>query len=241
MPTKTMKSKNLIIIILLSIQFCFGQKNSAYIEYGVKIYDDNGSFTKDKMFADTFLNAVKEANKLTFGLIISDKGSKFYEVNNGIEQNYEIGLAKIYANYMGIIYNIENDIIKESQLLGNNIFTKENKIENWILTTETKIIDSYICFKATNTYTVINPKGTFKYPVTAWYCPKLPYSYGPNGYGNLPGLILELQVRNVNFGIKKITLESDLQFNLEFLKTAKILTEEELNKKLDEFNNFEGK
>ncbi len=236
-----MKSYAFFIFFFFSVHNTYCQFNNVYVEYGVRISDDNGSFTKDKMFAETFLNAVKKADKLTFGLIINNKGSKFYEVNNGIEQDYQLQLAKVYANYTGIIYNFETNVIKESQLLGNNIYIKRPNVENWILTSETKLIDNYLCYKATNTYTVVNIKGTFKFPVTAWYCPKLPYKYGPSGYGNLPGLILELQVRNVNFGVKKLDIKSDLNFNDEFLKNAKLLTEEELNRKLDEFNNFDGK
>lgn len=233
-----MKINYKLIIILFLATINYGQKSNIYVEYGVKIADDNGSFTKDKMFADTFTNAVTAANKLSFGLIITKKGSKFYEVDTGIEKSHDMTMAKVYAKYMGVVYNIENQILKESQLLGNNIYTKEKKVENWMLTSESKLIDNYLCYKATNIYTVVNPKGTFKFPVTAWYCPKLPYSYGPSGYGNLPGLILELQIRNVNYGVKKIEMNSEMNFSTDFLKKATLLTEEELNKKLDEFNNF---
>jgi len=228
----------LIVFILLSA-VGYSQKNTIYVEYGVKIADDNGSFTNDKMFADIFINAVYEADKLTFGLIITKEGSKFYEVDTGIEKSHGMTMAKVYANYMGVVYNIESEIFKESQLLGNSTYTKEKKTENWIVTSESKLIDNYLCYKATNTYIVVNSEGTFKFPVTAWYCPKLPYNYGPNGYGNLPGLILELQVRNVNFSFKNLDVDSDMAFNTDFLKKATIHSEEELNKKLDEFNNFE--
>lgn len=229
---------HLLFILFINISYC--QKNNVYIEYNIKIADD-GSFTKDKMFADTFLNAVKEANKLMFGLLISDNNSKFYEVDTGIAKGYETEMAKIYAKYTGMIYIVNEEIYKQSELLGNNIYTKEKNVENWMLTNESKLIDSYLCFKATNTYTVVNPKGVFKFPVTAWYCPKIPYSHGPLGYGNLPGLILELQVRNVTYASKKINLESDLTLDTEFLKKSIILTNEELEKKLKEFNNFEDK
>jgi GLPGLI family protein len=232
------KIYNFVAFLFLTFA-CFSQKNTVYLEYGIIISDDNGAFTKDKMFADYFLNAVKAAHKLTFGLIITKDGSKYYEVDTGIEKSPEMNMAAYQANYVGVIYNLENEVFKESKLLGNNIYTKEKKTENWILSSETKVIDGYFCYKATNTYTVVNSAGTFNFPVIAWYCPKLPYNYGPNGYGNLPGLILELQVRNINYGVKKIDLNSEMEFNLRFLDKASILTEEELNKKLDEFNNFD--
>ena len=234
-----MKHKIYFILLFLNIGI-YAQNNSIYVEYGVKISVEE-YFLNDKTLAESFINAAKDASKLTFGLIIKDNTSKFYDVDNGIEISNEIRIAKIDAKYMGVIYNIKDDIIKQSEFLGKNIYKKEKKVENWILTSETKSIDGYLCYKATNTYTVVNSKGTFKFPVTAWYCPKLPYNFGPLGYGNLPGLILELQVRNVNYHSKKIDLSNKLDFDTEFLKKATIVTEEELNKKIDEFNNFEEK
>lgn len=230
-----------IYFFLLFLNLCLQAQNSnVYVEYKVTLADD-GSFTKNKMFADDFLNAVKAADQLVFGLLINEKGSKFYQVDTGIENSFEIDAAKMYSKYMGVIYSLEDQVLKEQQFLGKDLYLREKKVENWILTSETKLIDNYLCFKATNTYTVVNIKGTFKFPVTAWYCPKLPYGFGPLGYGNLPGLILELQVRNVNYHSKSIDLKTKLDFSTDFLKKATLLSEEELNKKLDEFNNFDSK
>lgn len=226
-----MKHKIYFLILFFSLAI-YSQEKSIYVEYKVALSDD-GTFTKSKMFADEFLNAAKEAHKLIFGLVINPEGSKFYQVDTGIENSYEMGAAKMYAKYIGVMYTVRDDVLKQIEYLNSNTYTKEKKVENWILTNETKNIDNYLCYKATNIYTVVNPKGTFKFPVTAWYCPKIPYSFGPLGYGNLPGLILELQVRNVNYLSKRIDLNSNLNFNFDFLKKATVLTEEELNKKLD--------
>lgn len=235
-----MKIKIFYLLFILFVNINYGQKNNVYVEYKVTIIDD-GSFTKDKMFADDFLNAAKAANQLVFGLVINASGSKFYQVDTGIENNFEINAAKMFSKYMGMIYTLNDQILKEQQFIGKDIYLKEKKVDNWIVATETKEIDNYLCYKATNTYTVINPAGVFKFPVTAWYCPKLPYNYGPLGYGNLPGLILELQVRNVNYHSKKIDLNTTLDYTTDFLKKATLLSEEELNKKLDEFNSFDKK
>ncbi|RLD60552.1 MAG: GLPGLI family protein, partial [Bacteroidetes bacterium] len=58
---------------------------------------------------------------------------------------------------------------------------------NWKLTNETKIILGYTCYKATH-----NREGGNPVIVTAWYCPEIPYQFGPKGYAGLPGLILEI-------------------------------------------------
>ena len=93
---------------------------------------------------------------------------------------------------------------------------------------ETKEIQGLLCFKAISVKTIINTSGTFKFPIVAWYCPKIPLSFGPNGFGNLPGLILELQVRNVLFGVKKIDLNQTKEPVLLSMKDYKIVTEKEL-------------
>lgn len=105
---------------------------------------------------------------------------------------------------------------------------------NWKITNESKKIDDYLCFKATGIYQVKNTIGTFDHTVTAWFCPSIPHSFGPIGYGGLPGLILELQVRKSWFGVDKIDFDSKETFsNEEFTKKEKI-SEEELNKILQE-------
>ena len=89
-----------------------------------------------------------------------------------------------------------------------------------IISTETKKIDNYTCYKATTEYVVTNPKGTFKHPVVAWFCPEIPISHGPNGYGGLPGLILEIQIRKTLLGaIKKSNLPSAPLILLSIVKT----------------------
>jgi GLPGLI family protein len=221
------------------MSFCYSQSKVLYIEYGSSFDDDNGTFTKDKVFGDSFSMAMRESHKLRYGLIINSYGAKFFDLTETIENTLSSNLAKILTNYMGIIYIIDDQVLCQSKILGENIYTKKDLMSDWILTNESKIIDGLACYKATRTINIKNPKGEFTYPVIAWYCPQIPHKYGPNGYGNLPGLILELQVRNVSFFTKKIDFNSDEQFDTNFLKKAKILTEEQFNKKIYEFNDFD--
>lgn len=110
---------------------------------------------------------------------------------------------------------------------------KNKQKENWTITTETKLIDNYKCYKATNIYQVISPNKVFNHPVIAWFCPDLPYKYGPNGYNNLPGLILELQERNAVYGVRKINFNSEENFSLKELQNIKIITETEKDEILE--------
>jgi len=42
------------------------------------------------------------------------------------------------------------------------------------------------------------------YPISAWYCPQIKYSYGPKGYGDLPGLNLQVDENFVNYVAEKV-------------------------------------
>ena len=67
--------------------------------------------------------------------------------------------------------------------------------------------------------------------VAIWYCPSIPFNFGPKGYTGLPGLILELQVRNITWGATKIELSNENK-NIEKPTKGKLITEEEYKKLL---------
>ena len=48
----------------------------------------------------------------------------------------------------------------------------------------------------------------------AWYTPELPLSFGPFGYGGLPGLIVELSYQNIKFYVSKIVLNPKKKINI---------------------------
>lgn len=236
-----MKYKLLIFFFFCLTFFAFSQDKVILVEYGTTINDDNGFFTNDKIFGEPFIKAMNEAKNLNFGLIINPEGAKFFDksdINLEIE-NSNMGLAKTFSNYMGIVYSFDDRVLMQSKLLGDNIYTKEEIKKDWIITNESKLIDNYLCYKATSVNRITNKAGQFNFPITAWFCPTIPYQYGPNGYGNLPGLILEIQIRNVTYFMKKIDFYSKLNFNKNFLKKAIIISKEEQDKRLDEFNGFD--
>src|SRR5690606_33728451 len=101
-----------------------------------------------------------------------------------------------------------------------------------------KMINNRKCYKATTIYQVKYGKKEFTHPVVAWYSPELPFNFGPQGYGNLPGLILELQIRNATFTAYEI--ETDLNQEIDFstlLKNVKIISELERDIMISEFLN----
>lgn len=228
---------------LLFPLFFYAQSRNVYVEYGVKIFDEKDLFSKNSDVRGFFEKAMSHADRASFGLVINSSGSKFFDNNANIiydDDNY--GMSLVFAGFSGDVFQFQNAIYSEQSMLGKGTMVKEKAKENWELHNETKMIDNYLCFKATNINRVENGAGVFNHPVTAWYCPKLPYSYGPKGYGGLPGLILELQVRNATYGAKRIDLNTSLNFDATFLMNIKTISMEDFNKKLQsQAENFKGR
>ena len=76
-------------------------------------------------------------------------------------------------------------------------------------------------------------ENAIKYEVTAWFCPQIPFAFGPNGFGALPGLILELQTKDAVFGTKKIILSNDTIVLKTKLKNYKAITDQEIEKLIE--------
>jgi len=100
---------------------------------------------------------------------------------------------------------LENRTAHKTELLGKVFLIKDNLVaHDWELTGETKNIGNYTCYKAVyereEESIEINMMGDEakeekvikKRTLVAWYTPDVPVSNGPNVYGGLPGLILEV-------------------------------------------------
>lgn len=230
--------KKIIILCFLIISIkALSQQKKIYVEYGVIIHDIKELRTSSSLMASVFEKAMFNAKFLSFGLIITTEGSKFYsqhQLSTDISA-WSAKSAEPFAGYTGIIYNLKDSLVCHSALMDENIYHSKPIKTNWTLHNESKLIDGNLCYKATNIDRVVNSVGVFEHPVTAWYCPKLPYPYGPNGYGNLPGLILEIQIRHVLYGVKKIDLNTTNTFDTKFLKKATVLNEAAFLKALEKF------
>lgn len=227
----------MLFVTIFFLNISLAQKRNINIQYSVQIYDEEIMKNIDPEFRRMFVSAISTAHLLSYNLIITKKGSKFYEQSALPNSDADIFMksSTIFSGYMGITYQYLDNLYFDKKNTGNDLMVKEPLKSNWKLHDETKMIDNYLCYKATNVNVVDNRSGKiFNHPVIAWYCPKLPFNYGPNGYSNLPGLILELQVRNVVFGAKKIDLNSELDFDFSFLERVKTISRGELDKKIDD-------
>jgi GLPGLI family protein len=232
--------KIIIFVFILFINVSFSQSN-LFVTYKVKIANED-IFKNNSNLKTLFDKAKKDAVNIKFGLICKKESSHFYHIDNitSIDDNSSFNATSlIFTGYNGEIYQERDLLYSYSRILNNNTYVKSSAKNNWVLKNEVKLIDGFECYKATSEYVVNNIKGEYRHPVIAWYCPKIPYSFGPKGYSGLPGLILELQVRNVTFGIETIEFNSEKKIEIN-IKKMKILNEEEYEKALDKFNDFQS-
>ena len=226
----------LIKIVFIFFITCFnlyGQINSCRITYGLIISDDDLLSTNKKM--QTILKEGQlGANKLLFELN-ANKDESLFKLKEKINDP-DSEMAQMLTNATNIYYVHSKSDEKIKQLnnhLGFYLIQYTNKTE-WELTNESKFIDSYLCFKATAKQVVKYSKATYTHPIIAWYCPSIPFNFGPIGYNGLPGLILELQERYAIYGAKKIDLKTE-NFIIEKPNKGKKVTEDELSAILKSF------
>jgi GLPGLI family protein len=132
---------------------------------------------------------------------------------------------------------------KEFDFFGEKFLIKDGKnINDWIITSETKLINNFNCYKANSsvkriTLELDKKDGKNKDKVTtigleAWFCPDFPFSYGPDEFYGLPGIVFEGYEKNgkVIFALESIILNSNEKINK--IPKLKVKTEDEIFKLL---------
>ena len=156
---------------------------------------------------------IQKMNQKTFILNFDQKTSTYKEDVQLDAPNPKGGGAGLMVMSLGgsgngSIYfkNInEKRFVNQTEIMGKRFLVKDSLPNyQWNLSTETKNIGNYTCYKATFTRTVEDIQMVFEdgeskenkikktVTTTAWYTPQVPVSNGPDNYQGLPGLILEI-------------------------------------------------
>lgn len=143
----------------------------------------------------------------------------------------------------------EKRFVSKTDIMGKTFLIKDS-IPNyeWQLTSETKNIGNYTCYKATFTKEVENrmmtvengetkqTKKTETIITTAWYTPQIPISNGPTIYHGLPGLILEINDGKTTIVCTEIVLNPSEKITISEPDKGKIVSQAEYDKIRDEKN-----
>jgi GLPGLI family protein len=113
----------------------------------------------------------------------------------------------------------------------------------WEMTKESKMIGKYLCIKATATKLIDDYDDEFKkkekqkkLKIEAWYTPEIPVGHGPEMYGNLPGLILELHEDKMHYVCNKIVLNPKEKVEITAPKKGKKINQKDFDKMMDKKN-----
>jgi GLPGLI family protein len=231
------KIKLYCIVFCLFSNIIYSQKQlSGKIIYQYDLQEDPiGEDVKNQKVINRFKRSLKEnKDKIKYELVFNESESNYKLVKNIILENNKIlnyailltgGQEEIFVDLK------EQKILKKIEIFGENFIVKSNSKKEWALTQETKTIGNYLCYKAIlkQPESLSNLK---KIEILAWYCPKIPIPFGPKGYSNLPGLILELKIGPIIYLATKIKLNQKEKMKVRKPTKGKILSEEEFDKML---------
>ncbi|MEN8966476.1 MAG: GLPGLI family protein [Polaribacter sp.] len=131
----------------------------------------------------------------------------------------------------------------KTQIMGKPFLVKDKlELYNWELSSETKNIGMYTCYKASYTKEVENisfsmvngeskeAKTKETVTTTAWYTTQIPISNGPKDYQGLPGLILEINDGKSLIVCTEIELNPEKEIKISEPEKGKIVSKKKFIK-----------
>lgn len=196
-----MKNKSILyVIFLLSFSNLFSQ--SICVDFEILLNNKNDV----KIYSGLITDLENKLKNSSFNLLIDNDISVFdlKNLNSNTFNDREIILTMAdmldYRCYY--LINSNFSLFEKSNCLIKN-YTKTN----WSIGNETKIIQGYECYKATCILEKYDENSFYNtHPIEAWFTYDIKKSFGPNGFGNLPGLILELKQAILSFKASKINI-----------------------------------
>lgn len=220
-------SKNFTLSLLFFYLICNAQLKNGIVEYGIVAHMNKPDI--EISFISEMINKTTKCDTLVnYTLKFNAKSSNF-SANSAIlegfknvdEFNSSLAVkSKYFVSPSDSIYKY----YENSGSIGEYTLENERKAK-WTLTQETKMIGGYLCLKATSPhYNGESWSDNKKFEVTAWYTPKIPAPFGPNGHYGLPGLILELQTIMSTIYVKNISINILPDLFIDDLSNYKLIT-----------------
>ena len=171
----------------------------------------------DQILGENFFEKVlEEANRRTIQLeFCAERSHEFIESPLTDEDDWFGGLADILTGVGSeYFYDLSTNRRVEQRIEQNGascygIVLSPDSMQWQIRNDTTTMILGRPCFLATTTYyrTVRGePRAGI---IRAWFTPTLPVPFGPRRYGGLPGLILQVSIRNITYTAVSIEPAAD--------------------------------
>ncbi len=197
-----------VIIALLAPCFLVAQNNEGKIIYDKSIKVDIDIPEEHREQLAGLLPDAQTAKKVlifnsTESIYKDDDGQDTEEVVEAGSESSGMRVKMVMARPDNQLYkNISDQQIIEKEEMMGRYFRIVDDLPTfpWKLSNESKTILGYICQKAMMDHD--------EHQVVAWYAPQIPISNGPMQFGQLPGMILELDIDHGQAHM----LASDIQF-----------------------------
>ena len=247
--------------IITIITICFAFSLSAQNFQGKAIYktskksnfnisNENNPQIDDKM-QEEIQKRIQKMNQKTF-ILEFDKTSSIYKEDVKLAApNPKAGANRVMVMSFGgsastdIYYkNIkEKRFANQTEIMGKPFLVKD-KLKNykWELSSETKNIGQYTCYKAifseeveNMTMSVMNGetkevKKKETVVTTAWYTTQIPLSNGPDDFQGLPGLILEINDGKRMIVCTEIILNPEKTIKIDEPTKGKVVSQKKFTK-----------
>jgi GLPGLI family protein len=225
-----------VISILIYCTEAFSQVNSGEVIYGItKNVSTDTKELKDFGYENFKSKVYNIIPTLEFVLEFNRNKSLFF-----LEKSLSIDLTEFYTKTAVLIVkgnkvfytDLEKELLFEQTTFMNEELTIESSLNDlkWELTRDSKKIGEYLCYKAVTSKKIFDKNNEeISYFFTAWYCPEIPFQYGPFEFNNLPGMILELSNKEFIYSAKKVILNDKL-IEIDAQIKGKIITREEYDK-----------
>ncbi|MBT4413200.1 MAG: GLPGLI family protein [Polaribacter sp.] len=246
-----MKVKLSVLIVLISLAAnAQNFEGKAIYKTSIKSSFSFGEDEKSTMSDDMkkqIQEKLQKMNQKTFILNFDQKTSTYKEDIQLDAPKPQVGGAGVMVMSIGgagngSVYfkNIkEKRFLNQTEIMGKRFLVKDKlKAYDWELSSETKNIGNYTCYKATFTEEVENIRMTFdngeskeekkkeKIITTAWYTLQVPISNGPGNYQGLPGLILEINDGKKTIVCTEIILNPAQKITIKEPEKGKVVSQE---------------
>jgi len=199
------------LILLIFVFFSYSQKNNNIViyefsyEFNDNIRLSNDSNEKTKEFAQIFKQMMIQIGDFLerSEIILTYNDTLSYSnINKGLDQESNDGkfLNFEFFNLSEKLYYKKSVNIYYDELKNDNVkylVIKDAQKRKWEIKEEIKFINGYKCKLAT---LIENDKQK----IDLWFAEELKYNFGPGLFSGLPGLILEVNVKDLTFGYSYI-------------------------------------
>lgn len=235
------KLVTLIIVSILCLQFSHAQsgeiiyKNEPTPPEGLKEMKktDPQKYKRYSLMINKMNERIKQ---LRYTLEFNKEQSKF--TTNPSMTKEDNTMSKMSMPESDYYYDLSsNERYQKSNMIGKEFLVEKTPIE-WSITKETKVIKGFNFKKAEAVqifYTVDRETEELKtkeQPIIAWFTTELPFSFGPENYGGLPGLTLELSTQGKNYKVEKLNIKEDKSIKIDFPNPKKAVSEQEAAKQM---------